>query len=47
MKVNLYVADPAHSPAVGVLADLIRRAFASQGTRADRAVAAPEPALQD
>lgn len=27
-KVNLYVADPAHSPAVCVLADLIRRAYA-------------------
>ena len=47
MKVNLYVADPAHSPAVGVLADLIRRAFARQGTRPDRAAVAPEPALQD
>ena len=45
MKVNLYVADPVHSPAVEVLADLIRRAFAGQGTKADRAVASAELAL--
>jgi DNA-binding transcriptional LysR family regulator len=47
MKVNLYVADPVHSPAVDVLADLIRRAFAAQGTRADRTVAVAELALLD
>ena len=47
LKVNLYVADPVHSPAVEALADLIRRAFASQGTRADRDKAILEPALQD
>ena len=47
MNVNLYVAEPAHSPAVAELADLIRRAFVGQGTRADRLSAAPEPALQD
>lgn len=28
MKVNLYVAEPAHSRAVGLLADLIRRVYA-------------------
>jgi DNA-binding transcriptional LysR family regulator len=27
-KINMYVADPAHSPVVGLLADLIRRAYA-------------------
>jgi len=27
-KINLYVADPAHSPVVGVLAGLIRRGYA-------------------
>jgi DNA-binding transcriptional LysR family regulator len=47
LKVNLYVADPVHSPAVEALADLIRRAFAGQGTRADRAGVALESALQD
>ena len=47
LKVNLYVADPVHSPAVDALADLIRRAFVSQGTRSDRAVFPPELALQD
>ncbi len=44
MKVNMYVADPVHSPAVGALADLIRRAFAGQGTRADRSPAVTEAA---
>lgn len=29
-KINLYVADPAHSPVVAVLADLIRRAYAAR-----------------
>lgn len=29
-KINLYVADPAHSMAVTALADLIRRAYAGQ-----------------
>ncbi len=29
-KINLYVADPAHSPVVDVLAGLIRRAYAMQ-----------------
>ncbi len=29
-KVNLYVADPAHSPAVQILGDLIRRAYAGR-----------------
>ncbi|MDT8856674.1 LysR family transcriptional regulator [Paracoccaceae bacterium Fryx2] len=29
-KVNLYVADPVHSPAVGALANLIRRAYAGR-----------------
>ena len=47
MKVNLYVADPVHSPAVGVLADLIRRAFAAQGTKADRMPLVAGMALQD
>ena len=47
MKVNLYVADPVHSPAVGVLADLIRRAFAAQGTKADRMPLVTGMALQD
>lgn len=47
MKVNLYVADPVHSPAVEALADLIRRAFAGQRARADRSADAQEPALQD
>jgi hypothetical protein len=31
MNVNLYVADPAHSPAVLELAGLIRRAYAARG----------------
>ena len=31
-KVNLYVADPAHSPVVAVLADLIRRVYAGRST---------------
>lgn len=30
-KVNLYVADPVHSPAVDALAALIRQAYAGQG----------------
>lgn len=30
-KVNIYVADPAHSPAVEALAALIRQAYARQG----------------
>ena len=47
MKVNLYVVDPVHSPAVGVLADLIRRAFAAQGTKADRMPLVAGMALQD
>jgi DNA-binding transcriptional LysR family regulator len=34
MKVNLYVAEPAHSVAVQELAALIRRAYASHNTRA-------------
>jgi len=29
-KVNLYVADPVHSPVIDVLADLIRRAYAGR-----------------
>ena len=33
MKVNLYVAEPAHSVAVQELAGLIRRAYASHGAR--------------
>jgi hypothetical protein len=37
MKVNLYVADPVHSPAVLELAALIRRAYAAR--RAARVVA--------
>ncbi len=45
MQVNLYVADPVHSPAVDALANLIRRAFVNQGARADRQM--PELALQD
>ncbi len=41
MKVNLYVADPVHSPAVEALADLIRRAYAMQtGTQAGGRAAA-------
>jgi DNA-binding transcriptional LysR family regulator len=50
MKVNLYVADPVHSPAVSALADLIRRAFAPRAPRADRAAlvaATDDLALQD
>ena len=31
MKVNLYVADPAHGPAVEALAALIRRTYAQRG----------------
>jgi len=31
MKVNLYVADPAHGPAVGALAAMIRRTYAQKG----------------
>lgn len=34
MKVNLYVADPVHSPAVSALADLIRRTYGPRGLRA-------------
>ncbi len=30
MKVNMYVADPVHSPTVDALADMIRRAYASR-----------------
>lgn len=30
MKVNLYVADPAHSPAVDALADMIRAVYANR-----------------
>ncbi len=33
MKVNLYVADPAHSPAVLEMAALIRRAYAARNGR--------------
>ena len=29
MKVNMYVAERQHSPTVGMLADLIRRAYAA------------------
>ena len=39
-KINLYVADPAHSPVVEVLAGLIRRAYAHArraGTRQGQA----------
>ena len=46
LKVNLYVADPVHSPAVDALADLIRRAFSGQPVRSDKG-AAPELLLQD
>ena len=45
LKVNLYVADPVHSPAVEALADLIRRAFVQQGARAEKQT--PELAMQD
>ena len=34
MLVNMYVADPAHSDAVGELARLIRRAYAARGGKA-------------
>lgn len=34
MKVNLYVAEPAHSPTIGVLAEMIRRAYAQGKGRA-------------
>ncbi len=45
MKVNLYVADPVHSPAVSALADLIRSAFT---LRTVRPAAAPDlRVLQD
>ena len=45
MKVNLYVADPVHSPAVSALADLIRSAFTP---RTVRPAAAPDlRVLQD
>jgi DNA-binding transcriptional LysR family regulator len=37
-RINLYVADPAHSPVIEVLADLIRRAYARPA--AARAVSA-------
>ena len=33
IKVNLYVADPVHSPAVEALAVLIRRAYAVRAVR--------------
>jgi DNA-binding transcriptional LysR family regulator len=33
MKVNLYVADPVHSPVVHELADMIRRAYAARAGR--------------
>jgi len=33
MKVNMYVADPVHSPAVEALAELIRRAYAVKAVR--------------
>jgi hypothetical protein len=33
MKVNLYVADPVHSPTVNELAAMIRRAYAARGGR--------------
>ncbi len=33
MKINLYVAEPAHSPAIAALADLIRRAYAQRPAR--------------
>ncbi len=33
MKVNLYVADPVHSPTIDVLAGLIRRAYAGRPVR--------------
>ena len=33
MKVNLYVADPVHSPVVLELAGLIRRAYAARGSK--------------
>ena len=45
LMVNLYVADPVHSPAVDALAGLIRRAFVQQGARAEKQT--PELALQD
>ena len=47
LKVNLYVADPVHSPAVGVLAELIKRAFAGQGTKSDRTPLVSDMALLD
>lgn len=34
MKVNLYVADPAHSPTVQELAGLIRRGYLARGAKA-------------
>ncbi len=34
MKVNLYVAEPAHSPTVPALAEMIRRAYANPALRA-------------
>lgn len=39
MKVNLYVAQPAHSDTIGELASLIRRSYAARSTRAHQAVA--------
>ena len=29
-RINLYVADPTHSPVVGILADLVRQAFSNR-----------------
>lgn len=40
MKVNLYVADPVHSPTVQELAGLIRRGYLARGARAPVAMSA-------
>lgn len=40
MKVNLYVADPVHSPTVQELAGLIRRGYLARGARAPVAISA-------
>jgi hypothetical protein len=34
MKVNLYVAQPAHSPTIQAMAEMIRRAYAQGKGRA-------------
>ena len=34
MKVNLYIAQPAHSPTIQVMAEMLRRAYAQGKGRA-------------